>query len=367
MKILSNAILSNAILTNAIMNNLITAVLVVEHNFIVSYANPAAEQLLCLSARRLRERPLTELLSHSSINLKQIKNTLKNGLGLTDSGVTLIINGQEHNVELSASALSLPSQSPQEKFTMLLEIKTIDQQRQITKEFQQQAQQQAAKELVRGLAHEIKNPLGGLRGAAQLLEKLLPNPHLHEYTRIIIEQADRLKKLVDRLLGPQQLGERRLENIHVVLEKVRQLFEIDAKHIQIVRDYDPSLPDIEMDPEQLEQALLNIINNAAQALQNIQNSKITLCTRTEHQVVINGMRHRLAVRIDISDNGPGLNPALQDTLFYPMVSGRPEGTGLGLAITRDLISQHQGKIYAHSWRGQTTFTILLPIKRKVKT
>lgn len=350
-------------LSEAILGNLITAVLVIENNLTVCYANPAAEQLLCLSARRLREHPLSELLPHWSITLEKIKNTLKNGAGLTDSDVMLVINGQVHNVELSASSIPWQKEFSQETSAMLLEIKTIDKQRQISKEFQQQAQQQAAKEMVRGLAHEIKNPLGGLRGAAQLLEKLLPDPNLHEYTRIIIEQADRLKNLVDKLLGPQQLGHHRPENIHVVLEKVRQLVEIEVKDIKIIRDYDPSLPDLNMDPEQLEQAMLNIINNAAQALQHTQNSEITLRTRSEHQVVINGKRYRLAARIDITDNGPGINPELKDTLFYPMVSGRAEGSGLGLAITRDLISQHQGKIYVDSSSERTTFTILLPIKR----
>lgn len=346
-----------ASLTETVMDNLITAVLVLDQELMVTYANPAAEQLFCLSERRLREHPLTELVQHCSIDLAIIKSTLSSGQSLTDSDVTLVVDGHHRKVELSASPL-MWARSP----SMLIELKAIGHQQQISKELQQQAQQQAAKELVRGLAHEIKNPLGGLRGAAQLLEKMLPDPSLGEYTRIIIEQADRLRNLVDRLLGPQKPGHRQLENIHVVIEKVRQLVEL-GHHVHIVRDYDPSLPDIEMDPEQMEQAILNVVNNAAQILADTPNPEIILRTRTEHQVVINGTRHRLAARIDVCDNGPGIAPELQDTLFYPMVSGRPGGTGLGLSITRNLIDQHKGKVLVNSWPGSTTFTILLPIRR----
>ncbi|KXF82522.1 nitrogen regulation protein NR(II) [Enterovibrio coralii] len=347
-----------ATLIESVMDNLITAVVVLDENFVVTYANPAAEQLFCLSARRLREQPLSDVIQHCSIDLAQVQETLATGQGLTDSDVTLVIDGNQRKVELSASPLQWERSS-----SMLVELKAIGHQQQISKELQQQAQQQAAKELVRGLAHEIKNPLGGLRGAAQLLEKMLPDPSLSEYTRIIIEQADRLRNLVDRLLGPQRPGHRQQENIHVVLEKVRQLVELSAGEITIHRDYDPSLPDLEMDPDQLEQALLNVVSNAAEILQDTPQGEITLRTRTEHQVVINGKRHRLAARIDITDNGPGISPDIQDTLFYPMVSGRPGGTGLGLSITRNLVDQHKGKILVNSWPGQTTFTILLPIKR----
>ncbi|EOD78984.1 Nitrogen regulation protein NR(II) [Grimontia indica] len=347
-----------ATLTETVMDNLITAVLVLDNDLVVTYANPAAEQLLCLSARRLLEHPLPELLQHCSIDLSLVKETLSGGQGLTDSDVTIVVDGHQRKVELSASPL-MWARSP----SMLIEIKAIGHQQQISKELQQQAQQQAAKELVRGLAHEIKNPLGGLRGAAQLLEKMLPDPNLAEYTRIIIEQADRLRNLVDRLLGPQKPGHRQQENIHVILEKVRQLVELSADKVVVERDYDPSLPDIEMDPDQMEQAILNVVNNAAQIMGDSPNAEIILRTRTEHQVVIGGKRHRLAARIDISDNGPGIAPELQDTLFYPMVSGRPGGTGLGLSITRNLIDQHKGKIYVNSWPGHTTFTILLPIRR----
>ncbi|WP_190320047.1 nitrogen regulation protein NR(II) [Candidatus Enterovibrio escicola] len=344
-------------LPKTVIDNLITAVLVLDNDLLVTYANPAAEQLFCQSSRRLRGHSFTKLVKQSSIDLFVVKETIKNGQGLTDSDVTLEINGRQRKVELSASRLIYEHCT-----SILLEIRTISHQQRISNELSQKEQQHAARELVRRLAHEIKNPLGGLRGAAQLLEKMLPDPSLKEYTRIIIEQADRLRKLVDRLLEPQKPGRLQQENIHVILEKVRLLVTLESQCINVVRDYDPSLPNIEINPEQMEQAMLNVINNAAQILQDTKNAKITLRTRTKHQVIINGQRHRLTARIDISDNGPGIATELQDTLFYPMISGRLGGTGLGLSITRNLIEQHKGKIYVNSQPGNTTFTILLPIQ-----
>ncbi|WP_170107737.1 nitrogen regulation protein NR(II) [Photobacterium lipolyticum] len=346
-----------ATFTPIILDNLVTAVLLLDEKLTIRYVNPAAEQLLSFSKRRLLNTCFPELLQHSSLDIGLVQATLQSGQGLADSDVTFVIDGKHHTLELNASPISW-----QKELLILLELKPIDQQRRISQELSQHAQQQAAKELVRGLAHEIKNPLGGLRGAAQLLEKALPDPSYIEYTQMIIEQADRLRNLVDRLLGPQRPGQRQVDNIHVVLEKVRQLVSLDCGvNIQIHRDYDPSLPDFTMDPEQLEQAILNIVSNAALALQQINGGNITLKTRTAHQTLIHGLRHRIAAKIDIIDDGPGIPREIQDTLFYPMVTGREGGTGLGLSIARNLIDQHQGKIEVVSWPGHTKFTIYLPI------
>lgn len=341
-----------------ILDNLVTAVVLLDEGLAIRYVNPAAEQLLSFSKRRLNDTRFPDLLQHSSIDLGLIQQTLQSGQGLADSDVTLVIDGRHHILELSASPLSY-----QRELLILLELKPIDQQRRISQELSQHAQQQAAKELVRGLAHEIKNPLGGLRGAAQLLEKTLPDPSYHEYTQMIIEQADRLRNLVDRLLGPQRPGSRCESNIHLVMEKVRQLVNLDSgPHIQLHRDYDPSLPDFTMDPDQLEQAILNIVSNAAQALEAHGGGNITLKTRTAHQTMIHGRRFRVAAKIDIIDDGPGIPSDIQDTLFYPMVTGHEGGTGLGLSIAQNLIDQHQGKIEVISWPGHTQFTLYLPIK-----
>ena len=241
----------------------------------------------------------------------------------------------------------------------------MDNQRRLSQEQLQHAQQIAARDLVRGLAHEIKNPLGGLRGAAQLLSKALPDPALKEYTQVIIEQADRLRNLVDRMLGSNKLPSLAMTNIHEVLERVASLIEAEAQgSITLVRDYDPSIPDLLIDREQLIQAVLNIVRNALQALSaqsDLRLGRISLRTRTLRQFTIGHTRHRLVVKMEIIDNGPGIPPELQETIFYPMVSGRPDGTGLGLAITQNIISQHQGLIECESHPGHTVFSIFLPL------
>lgn len=347
----------SAELSQTIINNQVTSVLILDESLMIRYANPAAEQLFSQSAKRLMHQSLNHLVQHSSLDLQLLTQPLQSGQSITDSDVTLVIDSKPLMLEVTVSPISW-----HKELLLLAEMRTIGQQRRLTQELNQHAQQQAAKLLVRGLAHEIKNPLGGLRGAAQLLERMLPDPALMEYTQIIIEQADRLRGLVDRLLGPQRPGEKKWENLHLILEKVRQLVELEAgANLVFERDYDPSLPNILMDTDQIEQALLNIVSNAAQILANQTHGVITLRTRTVHQANIHGQRHKLVASIEIIDNGPGIPPELQDTLFYPMVSGREGGTGLGLSISQNLIDQHLGKIEVQSWPGRTVFTIYLPI------
>ncbi len=347
----------SAELSQTIINNQVTSVLILDEALMIRYANPAAEQLFSQSAKRLMHQSLNHLVQHSSLDLQLLTQPLQSGQSITDSDVTLVIDSKPLMLEVTVSPISW-----HKELLLLAEMRTIGQQRRLTQELNQHAQQQAAKLLVRGLAHEIKNPLGGLRGAAQLLERMLPDPALMEYTQIIIEQADRLRGVVDRLLGPQRPGEKKWENLHLILEKVRQLGELEAgANLVFERDYAPSLPNILMDTDQIEQALLNIVSNAAQILTNQTHGVITLRTRTVHQANIHGQRHKLVASIEIIDNGPGIPPELQDTLFYPMVSGREGGTGLGLSISQNLIDQHQGKIEVQSWPGRTVFTIYLPI------
>lgn len=344
-------------LNDIILNHQVTAILIMNESLQVKYANPAAEQLFSQSAKRIVDHPLSHLIQHASMDLALLSQPLQSGQSITDSDVTFVVDGKPLMLEVTVSPISW-----NRELMLLVEMRKIGQQRRLSQELNQHAQQQAAKLLVRGLAHEIKNPLGGLRGAAQLLERTLPDPSLAEYTQIIIEQADRLRALVDRLLGPQKPGKKQPENLHLILEKVRQLVDLEANQsVNIERDYDPSLPEILMDSDQIEQALLNIVSNAGQILKGQQNSEIIIRTRTVHQANIHGQRCKLAARIEITDNGPGIPADLQDTLFYPMVSGREGGTGLGLSIAQNLIDQHQGKIDVESWPGRTTFTIYLPI------
>ncbi len=344
-------------LSDIILDNLVTATLIMEESLLVRYANPAAEQLFSQSVKRIVDQPLSNLIQHASLDLALLSQPLQSGQSITDSDVTFVVDGKPLMLEVTVSPISW-----EKELMLLVEMRKIGQQRRLTQELNQHAQQQAAKLLVRGLAHEIKNPLGGLRGAAQLLERTLPDESLTEYTQIIIEQADRLRSLVDRLLGPQKPGKKKPVNLHLLIEKVRQLVELDiGKSVVIERDYDPSLPDILMDPDQIEQALLNIVSNAAEILSKQEHGEIRIRTRTVHQANIHGQRCKLAARIEIIDNGPGIPSELQDTLFYPMVSGREGGTGLGLSIAQNLIDQHNGKIDVESWPGRTIFTIYLPI------
>lgn len=338
-----------------ILNSLINSILLLDSQLVVHYANPAAQQLLAQSFRKLFGTPLPDLLGYFSLDIALMRESLHASQGFTDNEVTLVVDGRAHILSLTAQALP--------KGHILIELAPMDSQRSLSQEQLQHAQQIAARDLVRGLAHEIKNPLGGLRGAAQLLAKALPDPALTEYTKVIIEQADRLRNLVDRLLGPQRPSLYITQSIHQVVERVFQLVSLEKLYnVKLVRDYDPSLPEITHDPEQIEQVLLNITRNALQALGDA-GGIITLRTRTAFQISLHGTRHRLSARIDIKDNGPGVSAQLQDTLFYPMVSGREGGTGLGLSIARNLIDQHCGKIEFNSWPGHTEFSVYLPIHK----
>lgn len=322
------------------------------------YANPASEQLLSQSKQRLYGQKLHALAEQFHFLPDSIEKLLLKESSFTENEVTLFVDGQPLLIDLSASYLESES-----KAYIIIEMRCIEQQKRISQVHYQEHQQKAAQELVRGLAHEIKNPLGGLRGAAQLLEAELPDPELKEFTQIIIEQADRLSALVNRLLGPQKLGTKCFRNIHSVLETVRKLVCLDLpQHISIHIDYDPSIPDFEMQPDQLQQAFLNIIQNAVQALHNQPGKhRITLRTRTANQVTINGLPQRLATEIKIIDTGPGIPENLRSTLFYPMVTGRKDGTGLGLSIAQELIKQHHGRIEFSSCKGKTEFSVYLPI------
>jgi two-component system nitrogen regulation sensor histidine kinase GlnL len=343
----------------ALLEEANTAFAVISSELKLIYANPASELLLSQSRQRLYQQDLKKIAKHYAFNPKYIEKVFVERNSFTENEVTLRIDGHPVLISISATYLNF-----KDKDHVILEMRCIEQQRKFSQEHYQEHQQKAAQELVRGLAHEIKNPLGGLRGAAQLLESELSDPNLKEFTQIIIEQADRLSALVNRLLGPQKIGQREPHNIHSVLEKVRKLVSINLPDfIKIKVDYDPSIPDFEMQPDQLQQAFLNIVQNAVQALEPLadSHSQITLRTRTAHQIMLNGMPHRLAAEIKIIDNGAGIPENLKDTLFYPMVTGRSDGTGLGLSIAQELIKQHHGRIECHSSEGHTEFLIYLPM------
>ncbi len=249
---------------------------------------------------------------------------------------------------------------------VLIELIEVEQQTRLDREERAAEQAQANKELVRNLAHEIKNPLGGIRGAAQLLEMEIDSASLKEYTQVIIKEADRLQVLVDRLLAPHRQPHKVSEvSIHEVCERVRSLILAEfPRGLRVVHDYDISIPTFQGDLEQLIQAVLNIVQNAAYALSELirmDEARIVMRTRIARQVTLGKQRHRLALELQIEDNGPGVPESLRDRIFYPLVSGREGGSGLGLTLAQTFIQQHFGTIDCDSMPGQTVFKVLIPL------
>ncbi len=345
-------------LQKRILEGMSTVVLLFDTDLILRHINPAGEMLFEQSARHLLGLPYVELIQHrDEISASKWIDEIKSGQSFTRHEVSLVL--LNHN-EVTVNLTILPLTGSADKTEYLLEIILVERWLRITRDEQRAEQQEVTQEILRGLAHEIKNPLGGLRGAAQLLEKELPSKELKEYTQVIISEADRLQTLVNRILGPAGLPKLRDVNIHEVLELVRSLIKIEVKDgIQIHRDYDPSVPDVQADHDMLIQALLNIARNACEALGDKGN--ITFKTRVVRKYTIGHQRHKLVACIEVIDDGPGIPADIRDKIFFPMVTGRAEGSGLGLAISQSLIQQHDGLIECQSEPGHTVFSVILPI------
>jgi two-component system nitrogen regulation sensor histidine kinase GlnL len=242
---------------------------------------------------------------------------------------------------------------------VLIELYRVDALLNLARDRNREDQYDASRDVVRGLAHEIKNPLGGLRGAAQLLERELTDRSSRQYTRIIIHEADRLRNLVDRMMGSYNPIKHSAVNVHEILQHVRKLILVEVQGtLSIRQDYDPSLPELRGDRDQLIQAVLNITRNAVDATEN--NGEITFRTRIERSAYTKLQGQRCVIKVDIEDNGPGIPEHMHERIFYPMVSGRAEGSGLGLSIAQDIANKHQGSIQLQSEPGCTCFSLLLP-------
>ena len=344
-----------------LLDNLTTAIVVVDAAMHVSYLNPAAETLLGLSQSRALGEDVGSVFGEHDDTVAGLRRVLETGTGFTKRQALLHLGGgAEITVDYAVTPLQL------EDNALLIEIQPLDRLLRISREDAIISSQQMTQMLVRGLAHEIKNPLGGLRGAAQLLARELQSAELLDYTRVIIDEADRLRNLVDRMMSTPRRILREPLNIHEVMERVRQLIEAENdRRIPIVRDYDPSIPELVGDREQLIQAVLNVARNACQALNERVTEtgpRIRFRTRTQRQFTIGNQRHRLVCQIDIIDNGPGVAPELVDTIFFPMISGRAEGTGMGLAIAQSIVNRHEGLIECSSHPGETVFSILIPLE-----
>lgn len=342
-----------------LLNLLTSAVICVDRNWCISYMNQAAEALVEHSLQRAKGQAITTLI-HSDVFDEQLQ------LSEQLREVSVIRECAVHRPglgEITIDCVVTPLRETEQPIGYLLELSRVDRRLQIADEKQVVNQQKIIQEMVRGLAHEVKNPLGGLRGAAQLLELELADDELKEYTQIIIAEADRLKTLVNSLLGSNLLPQLEKINIHEVLEHVLQLAQSDAQNqVDFYKDYDPSIPEFLIDRGQLIQVVLNIVNNAVRATQH--QGKVTFRTRIARQFTIHDRRYRLVLRVDICDNGEGVPEHLQDKLFLPMVSGHAQGSGLGLSIAQTILRRYDGIIYCKSKAGDTCFSILIPLDDK---
>ncbi len=342
-----------------VLDGMATALLLFDARLRLEYINPAGENLFSVSARHLLGQPFHALIDEEDDLARQMQSVLEEQHPLTRHEVALGLGNQPRAMfDITALPLLDPGQ-PQE---LLLELHPVNRLLQIAREEGKLAQERTTREILRGLAHEVKNPLGGLRGAAQLLERQLDSEELKEYTQVIIDEADRLQTLMDRMLGPVRPPQMQPLNIHAVLERVLRLMQAEERGgVRLARDYDPSIPEVRGDADQLVQALLNIVRNARQAVDDA-TGHIILRTRIERMCTIGRQRHALAARVEVIDNGPGIPEEMQERIFFPMVTGRADGTGLGLAIAQNIVQQHEGVITLHSVPGRTVFTLLLPIQ-----
>jgi two-component system nitrogen regulation sensor histidine kinase GlnL len=343
---------------------LATAVVAPDDAFVVRYANPAAENLFATGAKSLIGQRFLSLFSERAALARALDEARVTHWDYSAQNVAYARPGREP-LPLSCMVTRIDSAGPAFANTVLLaELRPIEQQLRQAREERLVSEQQSNRELIRNLAHEIKNPLGGLRGAAQLLERELDQlrlpgargGELREYTQVIIKEADRLQGLMDRMLTPHRAPRIESVGIHEVLERVRSLVKAEFS-LEIQRDYDPSLPEFLGDREQLIQAVLNIARNAAQAGAQT----ITFLTRALRQITILRHRCKLALELQVLDDGPGVPEEIQDRIFNPLVSGREGGSGLGLSLAQTFVQYHHGVIEFESRPGRTLFRILLPL------
>jgi len=347
---------------NSILELLSTAVLLVDAKLCVLYANGAAEQLLATSRSHLTGQSIALFHWQEESSLDAVYSALADERSYTRREVHLYLPYNEQTITLDYTA------TPNAQGTeLLLELIAQDRSLRRSREDNLFTTNQATQALVLGMAHEVRNPLGGIRGAAQLLARELNDPALHDYTDLIISEVDRLAHLVERMLGSQRMLDLKPINIHQVLERVCSILKAEvAGKITFLRDYDPSLPELSADLDQLIQVVLNITRNAAQALlenPSEQAPKISFRTRVLRRFTIGDTRHRMVCLVEIEDNGPGIKQPLQEMLFYPMVTGRAEGTGLGLPIAQAIMHQHKGLIECFSQPQQTIFRIFIPFQQ----
>ncbi len=343
---------------------LATAVIVLDHDLVVQYANPAAENLFEFSQRSVSGQTVRKIFDNPDLFIAGVEYAVANNCTYMEHDLFLGTPGHaRQHLNCTITPIEVPGWRS-EWSRMLAEFRPIDQQLRIQRDERIIDQTEANRLLLRSLAHEIKNPLGGIRGAAQLLERELDRPDLSEYTQVIMNEADRLQSLMERLLTPNRAPQLLLVNIHEVLERVRSVILAEMPEaLDIARDYDVSLPLMKGDKEQLIQATLNVVRNAAQALEG--RGSIVLRTRLARQVTLARKRYRQALLVQVIDNGPGVPASIAEKIFYPLVSAREGGSGLGLTIAQTFVGQHGGVIQFESVPSHTCFSLLLPLRETV--
>ncbi|MEM8593189.1 MAG: nitrogen regulation protein NR(II) [Pseudomonadota bacterium] len=345
--------------THDVLDHLHTAVVSLSRQLTIDYLNASAQSLFNMSLTRAHGKPLNSLFSDSDKLHIILDQAASDDAPIIQRQVSLTLHSMQTAV-LDVSVTPTPHH-------LLLEFSSLDRLMRINQEKHSYSTQNSSRELIRTLAHEIKNPLAGISGAAQLLQREAKDTQYSEYTEIVIAETKRLANLVDNLLGPYKQQQLHSVNIHEVLEHVLTLARVELSNsespdITLTRQYDPSIPGLMADKEQLIQAVLNIVKNAIQALTEHQSSgDITVVSAIERNHTIGLIKHRLVCRVDIIDNGPGISEAHADTLFLPLVSHKEHGTGLGLAVAQSVISQHAGLITFNSAPGHTCFSLYLPL------
>jgi two-component system nitrogen regulation sensor histidine kinase GlnL len=341
-----------------ILDTLNSSILCLDAGRQITYVNAAAEVLFASSAASLVGRHFASLLSQLEPSSILGKLGLDTTAFTEHEAVITLANGKS----IIANYSIYPLDSQLQDGEIVVEIRPLERQAQFAQDELKQLQQLATQQLARGLAHEINNPLGGIRGAAQLLQRALDRPEWAEYTEVIISEVDRLQSLTSNMLGPGSQVRKKPISILEVLEHIRRIIiAAEPGRIVIKRDYDPSIPDLMADRDMLIQAFLNIVRNAVQAIDD--EGEIIFKTRVEFRYTIGQVTHPLVLRVDISDSGHGIPKHLGETIFLPMITDKPEGSGLGLPIAQEIISRHGGTIHLHSSSAGTTFSTILPLEK----
>ena len=343
------------------LSELNTGIIILDRSLKVISINPSALSFLDTSEMLSIGSKIDQVFYEEPDNLKSFEGSLKEHRGFTKTDALLHLKkGKKVLCNYSIHPISEGSQDG-----LLIEITNKEASSELIERYRMQSNQQISQDFVRGMAHEIKNPLSGIRGSAQLLSNKLKNVQQKEYTDIIIKQTDRLTALVDSILGPNQKPDFKWQNIHYPIENVLSLIEKEStyKKIKILKDFDPSIPELFIDSYLIENSILNLVKNARDALieSDTASPKIEIITRISHGEIIEKNRTATTCKISVVDNGPGISEEIKDSIFFPMITGKDKGTGLGLSITQGIISQHKGNIHFDSRPNKTKFFINIPI------